>query len=933
MNIELLINNIKADLSQDIEISLDYQAIDTQKPTNEKNGYSKTIKLIGTPNNNAIFGNFFLLDNVVHSFNPRARIPYMLKNNGDLIEQGYLSLDKVTRDYQDNIEYSVTLYGGLGDFFYNLSYDSMGNEKRLSDLKFNFLDVQDEDRDTLMLWNKDTIVSGWSDVLSYSGMPCHPSDIIKGCPTYGGYNDDFDNEKVLIKLSGLPSSDQAMLTNGKSSSYDAKDGWVLAEASRELDSYEVKDLRSRYIHPSARLRAVLDAIGDPINNGGYTVRWDDEIMDATTPIGETFDKAFILMDEIDFDAENYDALNDAHIYDIDNCTSTFPDMYVSGWVYDNTEQEETYITSGMMSPTVELNLMEDIWLYVNGTKSNKLYTCLRFKSYYMESEKIKEYMNTVFGGWAIWLEAVSGDTVVASTPVHFMKSDNVEWGKDFPTINTVLASKIGCSEDELVFHNIDIVSTSDTYPTREHRWAEPIRIKMDLPQSDGIKIRLNKTYVSANILNDYLHKKETVMTLMSPQNGNQGDTYAWSGHTTLFNDDNENYANGVYDGTVNPVIQPMSVTKSMMFPMDVSPYDILIGITRAFDLRFLIDNDKKIIDILQRKHYYLEGINEIDGNISYNEGYEITPTLVESKWYKYGFGDADTYAQRLYAKKNKLGYGDLKVDTGYYFNKQTEDLFSDVVYQDVIPYKLNSIYFNPRNCKVLLSPTLDVTFWGTTTSTSGESETNTVYGDAHSHKLMKVFDKVHRLCCFGDDNKPTEIAPALVLYNGSTIGDSGFSVSDNIDIMLTLNNGACHLWTDNGMGIGEEGGSETRVAYLLSALPWFSKYITDGNGAYLHSIDFAKPTDTFIGDPQNYGDGITLYPRYWKKFIDNLYHNEARKVKVKMFINEPPKIAMRRVYKFEHSLWVISSISNYKIGGDDLSTVEFVKIREYADLF
>jgi hypothetical protein len=133
--IELYIDGKKADLTTEISVPMNYELEKLSNPTIIKNNFSKTIQLHNTPNNANIFSYYYKMDKIVagSGFDANKRIPFELFRDGDLIESGYLQLNNIK--YKNNCyTYEITLYGGLGDFFYNLSYDAEGNDLSLATL-------------------------------------------------------------------------------------------------------------------------------------------------------------------------------------------------------------------------------------------------------------------------------------------------------------------------------------------------------------------------------------------------------------------------------------------------------------------------------------------------------------------------------------------------------------------------------------------------------------------------------------------------------------------------------------------------------------------------------------------------------------------------------------------------------------------------------
>ena len=127
--ISLYIAGQKVDLDDQSFILFNYTMEDLSNPTIVKNSFSQQITLKGTPVNNRVFGRAFNLDRSIAyqggetgaDFDPSRKTPFTIYNEMDeILESGYVKLDSVSRTGA-NIEYKISLYGGLGSFFYALS--------------------------------------------------------------------------------------------------------------------------------------------------------------------------------------------------------------------------------------------------------------------------------------------------------------------------------------------------------------------------------------------------------------------------------------------------------------------------------------------------------------------------------------------------------------------------------------------------------------------------------------------------------------------------------------------------------------------------------------------------------------------------------------------------------------------------------------------
>lgn len=149
---QLYINNQEVNLTGQTDINFNYQQSDLTNPTIIKSSFSKTVTVPGNTHNSNIFNKIFDLQMVnqyvTGYFNPAKKADFQLFKDGVLIESGYAKLDSVVKN--KGIFFNLTLFGGLGDFFYGLSYNEEGDKKTLADMFDDSLDF---------VINKDTVAA------------------------------------------------------------------------------------------------------------------------------------------------------------------------------------------------------------------------------------------------------------------------------------------------------------------------------------------------------------------------------------------------------------------------------------------------------------------------------------------------------------------------------------------------------------------------------------------------------------------------------------------------------------------------------------------------------------------------------------------------------------------------------------------------------
>lgn len=278
--ISLYIADQLVDLDDQSFILFNYTMEDMTNPAIVRNSFSQSITLKGTPNNNKIFGGIWRSDRETTGggtsgayFDPTRKTSFTIYNElNEILESGYCKLDSVSKK-RSKVEYKVSLYGGLGAFFYALSYDEDGNKRTLADLKFTGQNAPETELDFPI--TKDSVLGAWKR-LNGDASQSALWDIINFAPAYNGLPSGlFDASKALIVAENAGLS--------VPSGYSTTDGYVLATLPMEYTEWETKDLRSYLQRPVIKMSKVIEAICQSYNNGGYDVELDDAFFSADNP--------------------------------------------------------------------------------------------------------------------------------------------------------------------------------------------------------------------------------------------------------------------------------------------------------------------------------------------------------------------------------------------------------------------------------------------------------------------------------------------------------------------------------------------------------------------------------------------------------------------------------------------------------------------------
>lgn len=277
--ISLYIAGKKVDLDNNSFILFNYTMEDLSNPTIVKNSFTKQITLKGTPANNEIFGNLWKADRKTIfgegytgvAFDPLRKTPFTIYNEmNEIIESGYVKVNSVSK-ISGSYEYKISLYGGLGSFFYSLTYDENGDKRTLADLiyaDYNGDQISGKDCGYVENDGLTCVKEAWmylENPDNYNGRTTWVN-IINFSPCYNGTDSGFSYDKMLFADS----------TNKRWVNIYANDKHpdatsVLVTFENKHSEWEMKDLRWYLQRPVISMKAILHAITEKINNGGYSV--------------------------------------------------------------------------------------------------------------------------------------------------------------------------------------------------------------------------------------------------------------------------------------------------------------------------------------------------------------------------------------------------------------------------------------------------------------------------------------------------------------------------------------------------------------------------------------------------------------------------------------------------------------------------------------
>lgn len=952
----LYIEDYKADVDDKEIFAFTYSNSSIAEPEAIKNNYSKSVTLKGTNNNNKIFGEIWNLDREIvnrqdlligASFNPKKRANFKLYDNGDLLESGYICLDNITIN-KGVIAYSITLFGSLGDFFYNLMYNESDEEKSIADLQLGLANEPIDKKDNFMQWNATYIKNSWDKLNGvFVEQDKSPQNWITAAPTYSGLYDDFDNDKVLVALDSfknVPDIRSNLLPDNFTKDgkrYNALDGYGLCTLQRDFSEWETRDLRSLYQRPAFRTRLLLDAISNPDNNGGYEVVLDKEIKESPY-----YTESFIVSPRLEWE----DGYSNSKDIDINEADTKYTGEKVT-FNIQNTNGSNVFNTQGAVNPNLTLQIKEQIHLNTDDVRISKIYTSsLRRDDYNMVILTAMD-ANNYLGGFLYKITSYDNG-VPYKTTGYFVTLDDrdytIERGID--KLEARLQQDIGAN---INVGRITVPAASLKYESdSDYHWeSEAAEMNIELPVSAHTTVTIEKSYVVYHLDGVYYSWLTGVYTNHNRHNkfGKYNSAYTkdkdWIELTESYSEPDK--GSFYYDGTSSNV-QQIDINKKTLFGNLGTPYKILTDFCKQFNLRFRIENDvtdtiKGVVHIEQRKNYFIADEKPIDISklIDYSKEVNIIPTTAEYKFYKFGTENEDTYAYYLYKNIYTEDYSSFTYNSNYNFNNDTKELFEDGLYEVGIDYMLNSPYFNTAKQRdniqypqICLTPKYEWGLWA-----NGESAETTKYGLQSYNNVSKMKD-FPKMCLFDKDDKELDMT-VLCFFNGFRTYNNTeennqmpYLLTDNLPIMNDLNNeNSCFIygWYNKGSAIlkgklHRGDADDGNIGYWITNLPMFSPDYEKA-GKITHSFYFKKPIDGFARNVEEYNDATLLYPTYWERYIGDLYDDNAKKVELYCFLREKPQDALRKFYFFSNSIWVLNDITDYNYRSEEPVKCTFIKVQ------
>jgi hypothetical protein len=922
--ISLYIGDLLVDLDDQSFILFNYTMDDLENPTIVKNSFSQQITLRGTPTNNKVFGHYFRPDRRISNtggeigtdFNASQKTPFTIYNElGEILESGYVKLDSISRNGAD-IQYKVTLYGGLGSFFYALSYDANGNKRTLADL--DYMGTSNPDRELDFTINAAAVQAAWARLRQETGTSAM-WDVINFAPAYNGIPEgNFSPDKALVVPSEVGLQDtinvggewqeievdgemQNVLVGGVD--YTLKGGYALVNLAEAQDEWAVKDLRSYLQRPVLSMKAFWTAICNPANNGGYVV--DASIIQDYAKFGN-YSALWLTLPMITSAGSLQQQSGGLSLSMTTNATSgnSIGRYNISGSVPSGTAVTANLscrIRFRMPSGANSYTELNNVVLNRVGNTTQYRYNLLFVQAVAYGSD------NSIVGGSKVKVLGAQGRESLTGIAAACGYTPAWNGGYTAVTLNTFNKVTTGIFEI-------------------------PFELGFTIEAQDVAYYKILVSVYSA-----FMQVTE------GSGGGSTNTSYSGTGSTStpaMYVDFDNSYTatssyitqgssgNSITTASSETLRSGSIITKAMLLSTSHTPAEYMISFCKIFGLYFTYDNATRKVTILRRNDLYQDETIDLTKRVDLSKGISIKPLVFQAKWYDFILEGVGGAFYDEYLNVEGIPYGIQRVNTGYDFNADSINLMDSVVFKNACTILARSKYFNYilQNQGFRPSPFLDkgntYTLWSadgdtleTDISCPPASASVTYYNDNPAYKGYDI-NTARKLELRNADNKPIDGSDILVFHEGWN-NYAYFKVTDDVPAMNVVNDGVPCWLLGAGQGVN---------------IPIFQRYVYGNSSVIEHSLDFGVPL-TLDMPGVSVEEGSTIYERGWKNYISDRYDDDTKVMTCRVDFSgiQVSQALLRKFYWYDNSLWVLNAIRNYSLTTYDPVECEFVQVQDKSN--
>lgn len=753
--LSLYVEGHAVDLQDDGLVLWNWLHSDLYNPAAVRNSYSHDVTLPGTRRNDDLFGGIFRADrrlgspdapgdNYRAAFDPSKRADFAIYDEaGQIVVAGYCRLDRVV-EQQGVHTYSLALFGGLGGFLYEMSYNDDGSKKSLADLDYG--------TDLDFVIDKDAVADAWARLAGDSSKP-DKWDVINFAPAYNGIPDHFDADKAVADPDDVGLADTV-------DGHTTRGGYCLVNLSGNRDEWAVRDLRSYLQRPVVSMRAVFAAIA-------ASSSWDVDYSDIEgLPYLDTWLTRPLLPS-----------------------LGTFKQI--------DAEVTASYVTGGWTSGSI-LG-----WYTLAGAPAGTKITIRSTVSLSFQAPSTVPTLHSWkreataqgyrYEEQVLILRAVgyAADSTVVAQGVTTLVYD----AADFIPAQDV-ADVLGITGDVVAVKDGDY-----TYGGSSYRNGADIPVEVS-----GANIATCRIEVSAAIIEVYQGLGNRVYRIAAPTASPFRLLY--DGSTAVVPTLAAITSQSVTATQTSPgsLRSGARVTKEMLLSTSKTPAEYLVSFCKAFGCYIVTDAVRRRVEILRRETFFQAETIDLTDRVNRLHELQMEPLAFSRKWYELKHEGVGGRFADEYLQVEGVQYGVQRIDTGYDFDAQTYDILSGSALRSAAAVMDRSRYWFRVSAPAVPAVFLDGGNTYTLWDGSGASLDTDIPVPDDSAVLTPYnadfpgYDAASRAEFRDADNKALDGADVLLLLDGSdTLQD--FKLTDDLPVMDTLLDGPCWILAPDPVGI------------------------------------------------------------------------------------------------------------------------------------
>lgn len=879
--IRLYIAEKEVDIDRTTAIPLNFTYQDLDNPSHVRNSFSKTVSLPASDVNNAIFEQIWKMDQLSINFFPEKRVNFVLTNNGNVVESGYVKLESVSYRGQYPYRYNLTLFGGLGDFMYELG------AKKLSEL-----DMPGDWYNHKI--NAERVIDSWS------------NEHYKYALTYSGGYDNFSQD-VVIKTPPLVASGfkgivagfgnfyaiSSSITEGVYYSTDNGDNFTLLNgnysfsnlagygnriitgdrnrvlASTDGSTFSTVFTQTRFTATGSKYALdrffAFGAYSGSYQTGGYTYSsngttgWASPVLIGSGTIGATAPIIDIAGASGSGSTNNYLLLTSNGQY--------------ARWTSDFSNHTTTNLPNNQVLSSCDSNGTYTVVVGWNGY----IYYTLGGGLNFAQTQNGTTNLNRIraFGNRFV-IVGNNGKVLTGVSPLS-LTDVSVNFGFDVDLVDVAYNNgRYIVVGNNAYAYTDDITSGNWTIKRGQEADANDRGEEEDEHQRNDFRSYYQRPCLRFKDIFNAICEQSSYTVELDP---------------TFFNEDNPYYNDTwLLMDRLHPVNEddlPLSHLSNIRsgdsvgflnMLSDATQKEFLLSYTKMFGLLFRIDRLSKTVKIQTRRTFF-SGSQELDwsNKIDYNKDTTIVPLTFDKRYYDVKWKEGGTHYEDRYESKYDKPFGYHRIDTNYEFNGDSVDVIEKMLFPNGVISQEYDLYFENRG---------------------GEYMDDKV--------LPAVFTKSNNTRDY------VESSFTLLFYEGQKNTIQPYVISDDASESADL---GIYSW------------QEVDTPTSVSEYPVFTRLSIE-KGA---SLDIGKPNEYYYPvNDADYVEDYTIFSKFWKDYMDERY-DASNTILNASFDLSPIDIAnfdFRNFVTVGGTLWHVNKIIDYDPTKQRSTKCQLVRVKD-----